>query len=260
MQFRQLLLVFHRTFGQIIEAGLKCKARKCQIFSESFHYLGHVGRKGKIAADRSKLDRILEWPFPATGTDMVSLLGIWNNYRRLIPHCSVKAVSLYKHTTELRVFPTPELTDAFAKVKSDLCDSISLKLPNPEKPIVLQTDASSVAVVNVVKQMDGEQEVTTLVYSLPLNSALRNYLTFERELLAVVKTCDAFTEILLGRHYTLRTDHKALAAIFNSAMSESTRVTKWLLALQPFDIAIEVIAGKVNLVADSLSRIPWPLM
>ena len=57
----------------------------------------------------------------------------------------------------------------------------------------------------------------------------------------------------------LRIDHKALAAIFNSAMSVSSRVTKWLLALQPFDFAIEVIAGKQNGVADSLSRIPWPI-
>ena len=107
--------------------------------------------------------------------------------------------------------------------------------------------------------MDGEQEVSTLFYSLALNTAQRNYSTYERELLAVVKACYAFRVFLLGRHFTLRTDHKALAAIFNSAMSVSSRVTKWLLALQPFDFAIEVIAGKENVVADSLSRIPWPI-
>ena len=39
----------------------------------------------------------------------------------------------------------------------------------------------------------------------------------------------------------------------------SSRVTKWLLALQPFDFAIEVTAGKENVVADSISRIPWAI-
>ena len=53
---------------------------------------------------------------------------------------------LYKQTTKLRVLPTPELSGAFAKLKSDLCDSVALKLPNPEKPFLLETDASSVVV------------------------------------------------------------------------------------------------------------------
>ena len=148
---------------------------------------------------------------------MASFLGLCNYYRRLIPHFADDAVPLYKQTTELRVLPTPELSDAFVKLKSDLCDSVALKLPNPEKPFVLETDASSVAVGAVLKQMDGEEEVSTLFYSLALNSAQRNYSTYERELLAVVKACDAFRVFLLGRHFPFRTDHKALAEIFNNA-------------------------------------------
>ena len=37
-------------------------------------------------------------------------------------------------------------------------------------------------------------------------------------------------------------------------------VTKWLLALQPFEFATNVISGKENVVADYHYRIPWPLM
>ena len=114
-------------------------------------------------------------------------------------------------TTELRVVPTPELSDAFVKLKSDLCDSVALKLPKPEKPFVLETDASSVAVGAVLKQMHGDEEVSTLFYSLALNSAQGNYSTYERELLAVLKACDAFRVLLLGRHFPFRTDDKALA-------------------------------------------------
>ena len=157
------------------------------------------------------------------------------------------------------MLPTQELSAAFAKLKSDLCDSVALKLPIPVKPFVLEIDASSVAVSAVLKQMDGEEKVSTLFYSLALNSAQRNYSTYERELLAVLKTCGALRVFMLGRHFTLRTDYKALAPIFNSAMSVSSRVMKWLLALHPFDFAIELIAGKESLVTVSLSRIPWPI-
>ena len=51
--------------------------------------------------------------------------------------------------------------------------------------------------VRVLKQMDGEEVVYTLFYSFGLNAAQRNYSTYERELLAVVKASDAFRVFLL---------------------------------------------------------------
>ena len=83
------------------------------------------------------------------------------------------------------MLPTPELSVAFAKVKGDLCDSDALYLPNPEKLLVLETDASSVAVGVVLKEREGEEEVSTLFYSLAVNSAQRNNSTYEQVLLAV---------------------------------------------------------------------------
>ncbi len=46
--------------------------------------------------------------------------------------------------------------------------------------------------------------------------------------------------------------------IFNSKLTNSSRITKWLLKMQPYRFKIEIIKGKDNVVADSLSRIPWP--
>ena len=244
--------------GQLLEAGLKGKPRKCQIFPESIQYFGHVVCKRIIAADQYKLDRIREWRVPTTGTEMASFHDLCNYYRLLISHFADDEVALYKLTSELRVVPTPELSDAFAKWKSDLSESIALKLPNPEKPFMLETDGSSVAVGAVLKQMNGE-EVSTLFSSLALNSSQRNYSSYERELLAVVKACEAFRVFLLGRHFILRTDDKTLEAIFSSATRVWSRVAKCKLALQPFDCAMEEIPAKENVLAYSLSRIPWAL-
>ena len=66
--------------------------------------------------------------------------------------------------------------------------------------------------------MDGAELVSTLFYILALNSVQRNHSTSERELSAGVKTCDAFRAFLLGRHFTLRSDYKALQVILKSAI------------------------------------------
>ena len=48
--------------------------------------------------------------------------------------------------------------------------------------------------------------------------------------------------------------------IFNSKLTNSARITKLLLKLQPYKFVVQVIKGKDNIVADSLSRIPWPVV
>ena len=153
-------------------------------------------------------------------------LGLCNYYRRLIPHFAEWAEPLCKQVLEGKVLSSEVLETAFAKLKGELCDSVALQLPNPDKLFVVETDASIHAVGAVLLQSEGEQEYSTLFYSQALNPAQRNYSTYERELLAVVKACDAFRVYLFGREFILRTDHAALSAIFNSPLSSTSRVAK----------------------------------
>ena len=73
----------------------------------------------------------------------------------------------------------------------------------------------------------------------------------------MVLATDVFQVFLLGREFLLRTDHRALMGIFNSKLTNSVHITKWLLKLQPYKFVVQVIRGKDNIVDDSLSRIPW---
>ena len=229
------------------------------MLPKTIHYLGHLLSAGTIAADHSKLDKIREWPFPTTGRDMASFLGLCSYYRKLIAHFADLSDILYKVSRESKIEATIELEEKFAQLKQELCDSIALRLPDPAKSFILETDASLIAVGAVLKQSNEDGEYPTTFYSRALTISQRNYSTYERELFAVVKACESFRVFLLGNQFRLRTDHKALASIFNSTMSTSSRVTKWLLALQPYTFTIEVIRGTANVVADSLSRIPWPV-
>ena len=192
LRHAEMLPILDSTRGQHIDAGLKCKPRKCQVFPDSIQYLGHIIKNGKIGADRSKLDKIREWPFTKTGNEMASFLGLCKYYRSLIPHFAEYPEPLYKKVLELNVTASEVLETAFAKVKDELCDGVDVKLLNPDKPFVVETDATIHAVGAVLLQREGEDEYPTLFYSQALNTAQRNYSTYERELLAVVKACDAF--------------------------------------------------------------------
>ena len=119
-------------------------------------HLGHIIKEVKIAADRSKLDKIREWPFPTSGNEMASFLGLYNYYRCLIPHFAEYAEPIYKQVLELKVTAAAVLETAFAKLKDELCDGVALKLPNPDKPFVMDTYASIHAVGAVLLQSEGK--------------------------------------------------------------------------------------------------------
>ena len=112
----------YRTLVQLTDAGLKCNPKKCQVVPESIPYLGHVIKDEKIGADHSKLEKIREWPFPKTGKEMASFLGMCNYYRSLISHFAEYVEPLYKLVLELKVTASELLEMAFAKLKDELCD------------------------------------------------------------------------------------------------------------------------------------------
>lgn len=57
----------------------------------------------------------------------------------------------------------------------------------------------------------------------------------------------------MGRHVKVHTDHKALKFI-SSCAQNSHRIARWLNFLQEFDLEVEHIPGKLNIIADTLSR------
>jgi len=237
----EVLTSFDKCLKKLIAAGLKCKPRKCKILPEKLEYLGHILSAEGITADKGKVEKIREWPFPKNKTEMQSFLGLCNYYRRLVPEYAEPANALYKATGLTKWESTPDLVQAFEFLKDKLCSISVVKLPDVSKPFILTTDASNYAVGAELCQSTGVIEAPVLWFSKALTSSQLNYSTYERELLAVVLACEHFALYLLGRAFKLRTDHRALMGIFNSKIGNSSRVAKWVLKLQPYKFEIEII-------------------
>ena len=90
---------------------------------------------------------------------------------------------------------------------------------------------------------------------MTLNDAQLNYTTTEKELLAVVFALEKFRSYLIGSHITIYTDHSALRHLFAKKDAKS-RLIRWILLLQEFDLTIKDKKGSDNVIADHLSRLP----
>src|SRR3954452_7128623 len=90
--------------------------------------------------------------------------------------------------------------------------------------------------------------------SKTLDSAQRNYATTEKEFLAVVFACDKFRSYIVDSKVTIHTNHAAIRYLMEKKDAKS-RLTRWVLLLQEFDLHIVDRKGSYNPFADYLSRL-----
>ena len=87
---------------------------------------------------------------------MLSFLGLLGYYRKFVPEIGTLAAPLYEVAREKILKPTKELQENFEKLKRIACSIPTVRLPDPTKPFILETDASAVAVGAVLKQRDDD--------------------------------------------------------------------------------------------------------
>ena len=75
-----------------------------------------------------------------------------------------------------------------------------------------------------------------------------------KEMLAIVYALEKFRSYLVGSKVIVYTDHAAIKYLLTKVDSKS-RLIRWILLLQEFDLVIQEKKGFENLVADHLSRL-----
>ena len=118
----------------------------------------------------------------------------------------------------------------------------------------MTTDASNDALDALLSQGEIGRDLPIAYASRKLSKAERNYLTVEKELLAVVWGCKHFRPYLYGRKFTVVTDHRPLVWMFN-VKNPSSRLLGWRLKLEKYEYNIIYKRGSSNTNADALSRI-----
>ena len=89
-----------------------------------------------------------------------------------------------------------------------------------------------------------------------LTSAEKNYQNLECEAQAAVWGMEKFHYFLYGRKFILQTDQKPLVSIFRKHMIDvSPRIQRITIRAWQYDFLPQHIPGRINVIADSLSRV-----
>lgn len=179
-------------------------------------------------------------------------------YRKFIPGFSKIAELLNRLLKKRAIYRwTNDQQGAFEKLKGCLTSAPILAYPNFEKPFVVYTDASTVAVGAILSQKDTEGKERVIAYaSRSLNVHERNYGITELECLAVIWAVKHFHHYLHGQKFLIITDHAALTHLKNMA-NPVGKLGRWLMTLNGYNFEILNRPGKQHSNVDFLSRLQF---
>ena len=121
-------------------------------------------------------------------------------------------------------------------------------------PVLAYFDAKS---EHTIQCDASKQGLGAVIYiSRMLTETEQRYSNIECELLAVVFALEKLNHYTAGYRVKVETDHESLMSIWKKSIaSTSARVQRLLLRLLQYDIDIQYLPGKRNLIADALSRV-----
>ncbi|KAI2665823.1 Transposon Tf2-9 polyprotein [Labeo rohita] len=230
------------TLQRLISHQLYAKEEKCEFHLDKISFLGYIISPEGVAMDERKVNSVLNWPRPTTFKELQRFLGFLNFYRRFIRNFSSVAAPLttmVKKVASRLTWPQSAI-QAFDELRRRFTTAPILHHPNPDRPFVVEVDASSTGV--------GE-----------LSPAERNYDVGNRELLAIKLALEEWRHWLEGaKHpFTVLTDHKNLEYL-HSAKLLNHRQARWALFFSRFDFSVTYRPGSQNTKADALSRLHEP--
>ncbi|GBO04446.1 Retrovirus-related Pol polyprotein from transposon 17.6 [Araneus ventricosus] len=246
-------------FDRLIQANLKVKPSKCSFLRNEISYLGHTIKEGQVFPDKKNLDSIKKALPPKNRKQVRSFLGLTGFYRKFIPNYSKVALPLTELTKDTTKFEWSEREQlAFEELKNYLISEPCLALPDFSKPFSVFTDASKYALGAVLVQEDETKFHHPISFaSRKLSDAETRYSVVEREAMAIVFALNHFKNYLFGKHFTVYSDQQCLSKILK-LKDPNSRIARWMLTLQQFDYTVIHKPGRLNQMADYLSRAKYP--
>ena len=204
-----------------------------------------------ISPDPKKIDALQNMSQPENVSQCRSLLGMTNYVSRFIQNYSTLTAPIRKLLKQDTAFHWgPEQENALRDIKQALASQPVMAYFDPCSESELHVDASPHGVAGMLMQ-NGK----VVAYgSKSLTETEQRYSQIEREMYAIAWSCVHFRLFLLGKHFSVYTDHKPLLSICNNPSKKaSARIENWLLKLQGYDFDVLYRPGKDN-PADYMSR------
>jgi len=176
-------------------------------------------------------------------------LGLAGYYRRFIQDFGTIAAPLTQLLRKDSFHWSDAAAQAFQNLKASLSTAPVLHLPDFCQPFIVDCDASGNGFGAVLHQGAGP----LAFFSKPFAARHLKAAAYERELIGLVQAVRHWRPYLWGRQFVIRTDHYALKYMLDQRLSTVPQ-HQWISKLFGFDFAVEYRPGRLNIVADALSR------
>jgi hypothetical protein len=225
------------------------------------NFFGYVCRHGSYELSAERKETIHKFPFPKSLKQMQSFLGMALFFKDFVPHFSSVASPLYEMVK--KDFNWDESTwqvdyhAIFEGFKDSLIESMAIYYPDYNLDWILRTDASNYGIGAVLLQVYIRPETSTEImqpigfFSEKFSPQATRWSTIEQEAYAVYAAVKNFAYYLHCKEFVLETDHNNLLFM---ELSVVPKIIRWRIYLQSFLFLIRHIPGKMNSVADWLSR------
>ncbi len=239
------------------EANLCVKLEKCEFLKQEVAFLGHIITTEGIKPAPNKLKEILDLSPPTNVSEVRMATGLFNYYRKFISDYAKLVAPLTALTRKNTPFiwSTKE-NDAFNKIKAALIAATPLSLPDYDKEFILFTDASQLGIGAVLCQPNDNGKLKIIEYfSKPLDKCQAKYHVNELETYALYAAIQKFGHYIEGRPVTVYTDNTSVRWLLENSTHKS-KLYRWTLVLQRYNLKCKHIRGEANNIADFLSRFP----
>ena len=181
-----------------------------------------------------------------------------------------------KKASTVKVLWDKESSQSFEDTKKALCQALSLQNVRVDQPFVLRVDASGKAVGAALEQVPNGVEAKTIDdvlkhgNTVPIGfmsrklteSQMRTWDIRDKECYAIISALEKWAGWIGLQPVVILTDHKALenwtTEVLETPSGISGRRARWHQKLSRFNLTVEYIKGKDNVVADAMSRFAYP--
>ena len=251
---------------RLIEAGFTVNPKKVFMGMREAPYLGYiVGAYGtKPNPERTKA--IFDLVFENIRTDpgaAARFTGMISFYSRFLRNIHVTLAPFHalkgKGSNAAALLNSLQMRASFAWLKHQLATVTALTRPDYSKDFHIHVDAAStVGVGAALMQLEDVNDPKSFrpvaFWSHKFTEAERGWSVRDQECYGLVRALEEWRPYVLGTHTEVRTDHRSLQWFMTTQHADGTRIQKWVARIQHFDVNIDYLPGKLNVVGDFFSR------
>ncbi|UYV67706.1 K02A2.6-like, partial [Cordylochernes scorpioides] len=217
-----------------------------------------IVKNNTIIPSTQNIEKIHATKQPHNRKTLRSFLKAVNAYKKFIPdHARLRTPLVNLLKRDIMWVWSDECQKAFTNLKESLTTHPTLYLYQEDLPCQVYCNTSTFGIAGILKQVYPDGKTYPVQhFSRSLRGHERNYSDLELQCLAIVESVDNFRACLMGRKFTILSDHPALPWL-KEIKAPSGRLFRWRLRLSRYEYEVLSINGVQQYETGVVTRIPF---